>query len=71
MTGGARGIGRGIAIALAEAGVDIAIADVEHLSSTAQQYKTTNVGGMTAAQKTANDIVGLGRRAIALQADVT
>ena len=71
VTGGARGIGRGIAIALAEAGVDIAIADVEHLSSTAQQYKTTNVGGMTAAQKTVNDIVGLGRRAIALQADVT
>ena len=36
VTGGARGIGRGIAVALAEAGADIAIADVEQISSPTQ-----------------------------------
>ena len=71
VTGGARGIGRGIAIALAQAGVDIAIADVEQLSSTMQQYGTAAVGGLTDARSTSSEIVALGRRAIALQADVT
>ncbi len=71
VTGGARGIGRGIAIALAQAGVDIAIADVEQLSSTMQQYGTAAVGGLTDARSTSSDILALGRRAIALQADVT
>ena len=70
ITGGARGIGRGIAVALAEAGADIAIADVEEISSSAQQYGTEAVGGMTAAQTTLSEIEALGRRAISLQADV-
>ncbi len=71
VTGGARGIGRGIAIALAEVGVDIAIADVEQLSSAVQQYGTADIGGSTEAKSTVDDIVALGRRAVALQADVT
>ena len=71
VTGGARGIGRGIAIALAEAGADIAIADVEQISSPTQQYGTTEVGGFTAVQTTVADISNLGRRAIAIQADVS
>ena len=70
ITGGARGIGRGIAVALAEAGADVAIADVEEISSSAQQYGTEAVGGMTAAQTTLSEIEALGRRAISLQADV-
>jgi len=71
VTGGARGIGRGIAVALAEAGADIAIADVDQISSPAQQYGTTAVDGFTAVQTTLADISNLGRRAIAIQADVS
>lgn len=71
VTGGARGIGRGIAVALAEAGADIAIADVDQISSPAQQYGTTAVDGFTAVQTTVAGISNLGRRAIAIQADVT
>ncbi|MCG8352173.1 MAG: SDR family oxidoreductase [Chloroflexales bacterium] len=71
VTGGARGIGRGIAVALAAAGADIAIADVEQLASPVQQYGTTAVDGLTALQATVADIATLGRRAIAIQADVS
>src|SRR5262245_62150277 len=71
VTGGARGIGRAIALALAGAGADIAIGEVEELSSAAQQYGTRSVGGFTAAQRTTAEIVNLGRRSIAIQADVS
>jgi meso-butanediol dehydrogenase/(S,S)-butanediol dehydrogenase/diacetyl reductase len=37
----------------------------------AQQYGTPEVGGLTAAQPTVAEIVNLGRRAIAIQADVS
>ena len=70
VTGGARGIGRGIAVALAEAGADIAIADIEQISSTAQHYGTEVIGGVTAAEKTVAEIEHLSRHAIAFQADV-
>jgi len=70
VTGGARGIGRGIALALARAGADVAIADLEQMTSTAQQYSNTNIGGFTAAQQTAAEITALGRRSLAIQADV-
>ncbi len=71
VTGGARGIGRGIALALAKAGADVAIADIEQMSSTAQQYGTAAVGGLTAAQATVAEIADLDRRAMVIQADVT
>jgi len=70
VTGGARGIGRGIALALAQAGADVAVADLEHISSTAQQYSNATIGGFTEAQKTAAEITKLGRRSTAIQADV-
>jgi meso-butanediol dehydrogenase/(S,S)-butanediol dehydrogenase/diacetyl reductase len=70
VTGGARGIGRGIALALAHAGADVAIADLEHIASTAQQYTNAAIGGFTEARKTAAEITALGRRSLAIQADV-
>ncbi|MBI2962296.1 MAG: glucose 1-dehydrogenase [Deltaproteobacteria bacterium] len=70
VTGGARGIGRGIALALAEAGADVAIAEVERVASAAQQYRDAALGGFTLAQQTVREITALGRKAIAVQADV-
>lgn len=70
VTGGARGIGRGIALALAQAGAAVAIADLEQMASAAQQYSNPNIGGFTEAQKTAAEITALGRRSLAIQADV-
>jgi meso-butanediol dehydrogenase / (S,S)-butanediol dehydrogenase / diacetyl reductase len=71
ITGGARGIGRGIALALAEAGADIAIAEVNQLPSASQQYGNTQISGFVVAQETVREIVALGRQAIAVEADVT
>ncbi len=71
VTGGARGIGRGIALALARAGADVAVADVERLPTRSQQYASEAVGGFTASQATAGEITGLGRKSTAIQADVT
>ena len=70
VTGGARGIGRGIALALARAGADVALADLEHIASAAQQYGRAALGGFTAAHDTAGEITRLGRRSLAIQADV-
>jgi meso-butanediol dehydrogenase/(S,S)-butanediol dehydrogenase/diacetyl reductase len=71
VTGGARGIGRGIALALAAAGCDVAIADVDRLQGGAQQYRDAVVGGLAAARRTALEIDALGRRARVVEADVT
>ncbi len=71
VTGGGRGIGRGIVLALAREGADVAVVDTDILDSAYNQYRTREVGGYQSAQKVAEEIRGLGRRAIALQADVT
>jgi len=55
VTGGARRIGREIALALARAGADVAIT---YLNSTAE------------AARTAEEIASLGRKALAVKADV-
>ena len=55
ITGGARGIGRAIAMTFAREGADIVVADVN----------------LEIAQKTASEIEGLGRKALALEMDVT
>jgi len=56
VTGGSRGIGRAIALRLAAQGADVAFS-----------YR----GNEAAAKETATAIEGLGRRALAVQADVT
>lgn len=71
VTGGARGIGRGIALALAEEGADVAIADVDRVASGAHQYGSAELSGYRAALGTVAEIEGLGRRAAAISADVT
>jgi len=55
VTGGARGIGKSIAFALAEAGADVAIADID----------------IDEAAKTAEEIKSIGVNTIALKTDVT
>lgn len=55
ITGGARGIGREIAILFAKEGADIVIGDVN----------------ITEAQKTCSDIENLGRKSLAISLDVT
>jgi NAD(P)-dependent dehydrogenase (short-subunit alcohol dehydrogenase family) len=54
VTGGGRGIGRGIVLALAEAGADIAIADVD----------------LAGAEQTADAVASLGREVIVCEVDV-
>ncbi len=55
ITGGARGIGKSIAMVFSREGADIVIADVN----------------LDSAAKTASEIEGLGRKAMALELDVT
>jgi 3-oxoacyl-[acyl-carrier protein] reductase len=55
VTGGARGIGQAIAMTFAKEGADIVVADVN----------------LEIAQKTASEIEALGRKALALEMDVT
>lgn len=55
VTGGARGIGKCIATALAEAGADVAIVDVDE----------------NEAKRTADEIAALGVKTVAIKADVT
>ncbi len=71
VTGGGRGIGRGIALALAQAGADVAIAEVDRVASDAQQYRDAALSGLVAAEHVVAEVQGLGRRAMAIAADVT
>jgi NAD(P)-dependent dehydrogenase (short-subunit alcohol dehydrogenase family) len=70
ITGGGSGIGRGIAIQLARARANIAVAFVEQLDTPATQYGSTKLNGKAAAEATLNEIRSLGRVAAAIQCDV-
>jgi 3-oxoacyl-[acyl-carrier protein] reductase len=78
VTGGSRGLGRADALALARAGADVAIADIQVESdegADAERYgvlaQAARAQGMVYTESTVEEIRGLGRRALAVKCDVT
>jgi 3-oxoacyl-[acyl-carrier protein] reductase len=78
VTGGSRGLGRADALALARAGADVAIADIQLESdegSDAERYgvlaQVARAQGIVYTESTVHEIQGLGRRALAVKCDVT
>jgi 3-oxoacyl-[acyl-carrier protein] reductase len=77
VTGGSRGLGRADALALARAGADVAIADIQLESdegSDAERYgvlaQVARAQGIVYTESTVEEIQGLGRRALAVKCDV-
>jgi 3-oxoacyl-[acyl-carrier protein] reductase len=78
VTGGSRGLGRADALALARAGADVAIADIQLESdegADAERYgvlaQVARSQGIVYAESTVEEIRGLGRRSLAVKCDVT
>ncbi|MDQ1424553.1 MAG: 3-oxoacyl-[acyl-carrier protein] reductase [Acidimicrobiaceae bacterium] len=72
VTGSARGIGRAIAMALAAAGADVAVADLHPAPFSGERYYRlrSRVSDDTEAVPTAEAVVALGRRSLELTLDV-
>jgi len=68
VTGAARGIGRGIALKLAEAGVNLALVD---LGNPADPTLTYNLAAQTELNRTLEEVKSRGVKASAILADVT
>jgi len=78
VTGGSRGLGRADALALASAGADVAIADIQlesDESGDAERFgvlaQVARAQGIVYTESTVRQIEGLGRRALAVKCDVT
>ena len=78
VTGGSRGLGRADALALARAGADVAIADIQlesDESGDAERYgalaQVARAQGMVYTESTVGEIQALGRNALAVKCDVT
>jgi 3-oxoacyl-[acyl-carrier protein] reductase len=78
VTGGSRGLGRADALALARAGADVAIADIQLESdegADAERYgvlaQAARAQGLVYTESTVEEIRGLGRNALAVKCDVT
>jgi 3-oxoacyl-[acyl-carrier protein] reductase len=79
VTGGSRGLGRADALALARAGADVAIADIQvesdESTETADRYgvlaQVAKAQGLVYTEATAQEIQAMGRRAVAIKCDVT
>lgn len=72
VTGGGTGIGKGVVETLVANGLDkIAIAAADFVDNNANQYKTKNIGGYTAAKKVCADLQKKGVDAIAIEANVS
>ncbi|MDJ0853201.1 MAG: SDR family NAD(P)-dependent oxidoreductase [Myxococcota bacterium] len=67
VTGAARGIGRGIAVGLAEAGADVALADL----ASGGDEMTYPMAGRAELEAAAKEVEQRGRRALAIGCDVT
>src|SRR3972149_8677952 len=78
-TGGSRGLGRADALALARAGADVVIADIQvesdESTETAESYgvlaQVAKAQGLVFTEQTAAEIQGLGRRSAAVKCGVT
>ena len=72
VTGAARGIGRAIALALADAGADVAVADVHPEPFAGERYYRLRerVSGPEEQVSTATAVADLGRRSMAVVVDV-
>jgi NAD(P)-dependent dehydrogenase (short-subunit alcohol dehydrogenase family) len=73
VTGAARGIGRAIALALAEAGADIAVADIHMAKYQGEQYYRLKQRWSTDEENTStwDAVQQLGRRSIGVECDVS
>jgi 3-oxoacyl-[acyl-carrier protein] reductase len=78
VTGGSRGLGRADALTLAEAGADVAIADILLESEVSEETdrwgslaQAARAQGLVYTESTADEIRTLGRRSLALRCDVT
>jgi len=67
VTGAARGIGKAIAGRLAADGADVAVADICSDSKGVDYH----LSSLNQLEETSNEIIKLGRRSLAIQADVT
>lgn len=71
VTGGGRGIGRGISMALAREGVDVVVVEAEELSGPYNQHHSTRIDGYKYAVEVAEEIKAMGREALAVESDVS
>ena len=68
VTGAARGLGRAIAVALADAGCDVAVSDIARDADGATPY---TLGSGDDLAETTRSVERCGRRSAAITADVT